>query len=300
MSNTNEPLPPSSPPLSVLSDLSSSPVNTHQEVPPIDRTPTRILQDLPPVTPDHGHNFPSSDTSILDRTPHVGTKAERLAIARRHGVQARKRTLDKKKEEGLQERLEQQDSEVPITSEVREVILRDILEQLSKYRLTFGDLVEFVSDPQNRCWEARNRGFFLHQGRAKQVLDWWASSGNSRTGRRIMYEWASAYITKRIRTEGNAATRNGFLRTEKTSVTSAFALGFDIHTLSLQLRRLCPTFMSILDAFCITTRQKREMSTEGLQRKVNVSYNFDILISDTSAHHHKDDHKYRLDSPFCS
>ena len=118
-------LPPSSPPLSDLTEPPS--------------TPAHLEKKLTPVTPITPVNFPSSDTSILDRTPHIGTKAQRLAIARRHGIQARKRTLEKKKAEADQNKSNYQQDNTGTAAKDREAIMKEVLAHTNYY-------------DQNWCW----------------------------------------------------------------------------------------------------------------------------------------------------
>lgn len=114
-----------------------------------------------------------------------------------------------------------------------------------------------------------------------------------------MHEWAMDHVAKRVKAEGNAATPDGFLRTEKKPMTSDFTLGFNLQSFAAQLQTFCPTFMRVLRAFCITSRQKRKMSVENSQRKINVCHHFpeclpkSVILSQTL-----DDHQYWSD-PTC-
>lgn len=150
-------------------------------------------------------------------------------------------------------------------------VLNGALGDLAQRGLTWGDLVEFMSDPRYGQADLRWRGFFINPRRVSQVLSHWTSWRNSRTGRETVSGWALEYINKTISSEGNRATDSGILQARKRTVDESFVLGFDLAELYEKLKALCPTMVSILHAFSTTARQKREQTSRTIRRKEEVS-----------------------------
>ncbi|KAI0697950.1 hypothetical protein C8T65DRAFT_813442 [Cerioporus squamosus] len=148
--------------------------------------------------------------------------------------------------------------------------LVEALAHLEANDLTFGDLVHFVSDPDNWQGNSRYRGFFSVPGRVEQVLNWWASGRNSDTGRGAIHNWAVEYVKRIVYSEGNQATKSRFLQSQHMDVDRNFALGFSLSKMYERLTELCPTAMSIFRAFSTTARQEKNMSPEAARRKENV------------------------------
>ena len=149
------------------------------------------------------------------------------------------------------------------------------LDYLEAHNLTFGDLVCFVSDPDNWQGNARYRGFFSVPGRVEQVLTWWVSGRNSRVGREVTHSWAVEYVERVVNSEGNSATKSKFLQSQNMAIYRDFVLNFSLSKIYSKLTELCPTLLSILRAFSTTPRQEKEMTASSAQRKDNVCYCID-------------------------
>ncbi|KAI0723617.1 hypothetical protein C8Q76DRAFT_767461 [Earliella scabrosa] len=147
---------------------------------------------------------------------------------------------------------------------------RSALEWLEAHELTFGDLVVYVSNPENWQGSRRYWGFFSVQGRVEQVLDWWTSSRNSTTGRTSVHTWAVEYAATVVRAEGSAATRSKFLQAEKMEISREFALGFTLEKFHAKLLELCPTAMALFTAFSSTHKQLSSDSASAIKRKENA------------------------------
>ncbi|KAH9901536.1 hypothetical protein C8Q73DRAFT_635931 [Cubamyces lactineus] len=144
------------------------------------------------------------------------------------------------------------------------------LDILSEKNLTFGDLVVYVSNAENYRGRDRYWGFFSVEGRVEQVLDAWVSSQNSQTGKRRVHQWAVNYVKRVVHTEGDSATQSKILRTSAMNIDTTFSRDFSLANLHTRLLALCPTMMSILEAFSTTAKQTREMSDISRKRKDNV------------------------------
>ncbi|KAI0661524.1 hypothetical protein C8Q70DRAFT_903404, partial [Cubamyces menziesii] len=154
-----------------------------------------------------------------------------------------------------------------------------VLDILSEKKLTFGDLVVYVSDAENYRGRDRYWGFFSVEGRVEQVLDAWVSSQNSQTGKRCVHQWAVNYVKRVVHTEGDSATQSKILRTSAMNIDTTFSRDFSLTNLHTRLLALCPTMMSILEAFSTTAKQTREMSDISRKRKNNVRpYDLPVLL----------------------
>lgn len=72
--------------------------------------------------------------------------------------------------------------------------LQEVLQLMEDQGVTWGDIVEYISDPQNNKGEARYYGFFQDPTRVKRVLGFWTSWRNSKTAKRTIHEWALQYL----------------------------------------------------------------------------------------------------------
>lgn len=201
---------------------------------------------------------PSSEMSILDLATPPG---KRRVDVIRNSVRIRE-------ERRAAEKADLEEQSVQRKKDILRATLRSLWDD---HKLTFGDLVHFVSDPLNWQGEARWRGFFSVPGRVEEVLSWWASSSsNSNTGRETMREWAVTFTQGLVESEGNAATEAGFLQTPNKTIDRTFALQFSLPRIHEKLELYCPTAMAIFNAFSTTTRQKKKMSELAIQRKRTV------------------------------
>lgn len=149
--------------------------------------------------------------------------------------------------------------------------IKTMLAELKGDGLTFGDVVLFVSDPDNWQGDARYNGFFSKPDRVRQVLDFWVGSRNSATGRRCVHEWAVAYVKGHMSAEGNKVTQSNLLQARTMNVDATFALDFSYDRLYRKFLDMCPTAMEVLEAFSTTPRQIKEATPSSERRKANVS-----------------------------
>lgn len=255
LTSLNDTLPPSSP--------LSSPPWTPDVSPSIDllalpglytiSTPPCHSRASSPAREAHD-DHPASEMSLIPSSPVRTLEDARRKAAKRREIEA------------------QAAKEAAATKEAQATVevCQEVLRYLANHERTFGDLVAYVSDGQNYAGNARYWGFFSVEGRVERVLDAWVSSQNSNTGRECVHEWAVRYVKKLVHTEGDAATRSKLLQTSAMEIDESFALDFSLGNLHTRLRELCPTAMSVLEAFSTTTRQAREMKEASQKRKDNV------------------------------
>ncbi len=145
------------------------------------------------------------------------------------------------------------------------------LDCLLQRGLSFGDLVLYVSDTGNKKGTGRYNGFFSAPVRVEEVLNFRASSRNSRTGRQAVHGWAVTRVKHYLNGEGNAATRAKFLQARTVEIDPSFVLDFSLDQIRSQLAELCPTALNIFHAFSTTARQQKEQSGLSEFRKTTVS-----------------------------
>ncbi len=104
-----------------------------------------------------------------------------------------------------------------------------------------------------------------------QVLSWWSSRRNSKTGRSTVQRWAEDFVAMIVDKEGSAVTKTNLLQSRKMSINASFASTFNLTSLYHRLGSLSPTMVWLVHAFSTTTRQKRESTAQSVQRKQRVS-----------------------------
>lgn len=131
----------------------------------------------------------------------------------------------------------------------------EVFTLLDQHNVTWGELLEYFSDPQAKQGHRRWHGFFKNRAQVERVLNHWMLPQNS--GRHILHSWAIQYVSKLVDSEGNAVTNEGLLQARKKVVDESFVLGFDLQDLYERLRALCPVMTSMIQAFSVTRRQER-------------------------------------------
>ncbi|KAJ3541714.1 hypothetical protein NM688_g6046 [Phlebia brevispora] len=140
---------------------------------------------------------------------------------------------------------------VPEPTEVTEEVRRrnvylQVIELLAQEKCSWGELVEFVSNPAN------------------------AQDQTNPRGRAVMQDWILKRITKQVEREGENVTKSGLLRTEKRSIDAEFASSFSLRAIRTELDRLCPQTLRIITAFCTTRKQQLNLSDESKDCKATL------------------------------
>ncbi|KAI0651871.1 hypothetical protein C8Q79DRAFT_897275 [Trametes meyenii] len=136
-----------------------------------------------------------------------------------------------------------------------------VLEDLKAVGATWGELVEWVSQPCHGRRMQRHEGMFKKAGMVEQVLDLWVS-GNSQTGKARVHNWIVQYMAKVVSKEAHTATSSGVLLTRRMSVSESFVLDFDLRKIHAELRTMCPTMAHLMDEFSTSRRQKLDGQTQ--------------------------------------
>lgn len=153
----------------------------------------------------------------------------------------------------------------------REAVFTSVLAELAAAELTWGDLVEWISDPDTSCpAENRYNGFLCSCRQVLQVLDQWTLWRNCLSGRRLVQEWALSYINGQVQKEGDKAMKSNILQSQKMRIDELFVLNFSLLGLYQQLSAMGSTITAILHAFSTTPRQERAMTDKIRIRKQQV------------------------------
>lgn len=156
------------------------------------------------------------------------------------------------------------------SEQLRVAAFKHVISYLRDRSLTWGDLVEYISDPANHEGHTKFRGFFTDAARVQRVLNHWVSWRNGKQARANVHEWIMNYIKRIVRKEGNKVTKTGTLQSRKMPVNESFVAKFNLSELYSSLRRLCPTLVTIMESFSWTTRQKRSANEKTSERKQKV------------------------------
>ncbi|EJF62570.1 hypothetical protein DICSQDRAFT_57887 [Dichomitus squalens LYAD-421 SS1] len=134
---------------------------------------------------------------------------------------------------------------------------RSVLAQIEAVDSTWGDFVEWVSDPMSGCKQVQYEGLFKNSVQVNRILDFWAQK-NSRTGKRAMRVWAIDYTTHLVNREAESVTREGVLQSRQMPMTDSFILSFSLSEIHERIRMICPTTTVLLRAFSTTQRQRKK------------------------------------------
>ncbi|KAI0704499.1 hypothetical protein C8T65DRAFT_741054 [Cerioporus squamosus] len=249
--------------LSLTGLSASNPVLNHRQTPV---TPTRNSTT---------YHIPSSDDPGVNASSPIPsrTRAERIA-GRKHKMikgrwkekEARDEQREQQRRETAQQRKEADAREAQEAKQAARLKKQDAINNVLAYmkaqEITYGDLLEYLSDAKASSGTGRTRhdGLFAVQGRVERILDNWVSSKNSDTGRHAVRDWIKKFVSKEVNAEGNKVTRSGLLLSARRIVDASFALDFDLRGLYAQLRELCPWATDLLTHFGTTTRQRKKLS----------------------------------------
>lgn len=151
-------------------------------------------------------------------------------------------------------------------------VFEDVLDRLQRAGHTWGDLIEWISDPSSSC-PANNRydGFFNSADQVSQVLNNWASRHNCKSGRKAMNNWAVEHVRQKILREGDEVTKSNILQSHTMAIDRSFISGFSLTGLYRKLSMLCPVTTSLLHSLATTPRQDGSKTEQTEQRKEHVS-----------------------------
>lgn len=145
-------------------------------------------------------------------------------------------------------------------------ITDEVFAVLESNATTWGELVEYVSDPAASEGIRRYNGLFRNKERVERILGHWVSPRNG-GGRDTVRDWAVKYVSTLVDREGNAVTRTGFLRARNKAVDESFIQNFNLEYIYTRLKKLCPTMTKVVKAFSTTQRQIKDQKPEPTKQK---------------------------------
>ncbi|KAK1216531.1 hypothetical protein PQX77_020826 [Marasmius sp. AFHP31] len=187
-----------------------------------------------------GPNLLSSDPGVLFSSPIVGDRETRAQKAKEKGWKKRSANLAAQKAD-----------RAASGDETRRKTLIATLDFLRKNQLGFGDLFDFIFDPQMHQGNVCYHEFHRKEGRVTEALTRWMSNETARTE---IHNWAVQYVEELVRKEAKSITKGAHLRTPLTPETLT---SFSFLGLRGKLEQWAPTMMGLLSAFSTSARQLR-------------------------------------------
>ena len=216
------------------------------------------------------------DDNADDESPVRVTLETRKAVIRRKAAKKRQQTLQTQREEHDATRAAIGQAAVAAneamractereSEDAREACFVACLETLKAANQSWGNFVEWVSDPSSKQAQDRFDGLFknrtldpeTHQMNTQvgRILDLWASR-NSKTGREDVRTWAVRFTCNVINCEANVVSRDGVLLTRADRMTDSYLRSFNMSSVYERIRSLCPSTTEIMRHLTTTTRQR--------------------------------------------
>lgn len=149
--------------------------------------------------------------------------------------------------------------------------LDEVLELLKAKNRRFGDLMEYVFDPQYSQGHVRWHEYLVNEGSTTKVLNWWMAQKSS-TVRQEVSAWAIEHVESIVASEAQAATKSGKLRTLGKIIDKEFVLSFDFARIHEDLEEnLAPNAIRILTAF--STSREAHKHTERRKSRTKMVRN---------------------------
>jgi len=199
-------------------------------------------------------------------SPVVGSKAERALKRIKKGRVKRKETLEKQKDKQQADRAMQRQAD----KARQKVVLDEVLQTLRTNNLRFWDLMEYVFNPANGQGAIRYNEFFVGEGNAPMVLDWWMSANNrGRRAKAKVREWITKYAARTMAQEAEAVTKSKALQTMGHTIDAQVIKRFDLEEIHNKLQGdLAPFSMCLLQAF--TTAKGVNKHTENRKERTKM------------------------------
>ncbi|OJT07079.1 hypothetical protein TRAPUB_2111 [Trametes pubescens] len=205
-------------------------------------------------TPIRGHN----------KASRTASRKKKVAKHRRQAKEQRDAVRVQTQEDTTRVRLQLEQAQMEASQLEAEQTklenIQDVLRFMEEKEVTYGEILLFLSDTHasKGYGPIRFSHFFADAEMVRAVLKNWTSSGNSRTGRAVVKDWAVKYVSDMLNREGNRVTKSGILQSTRRPVDQSFALNFNLQELHTELRQLCPCTTEILQALASrTVRRKR-------------------------------------------
>lgn len=206
----------------------------------------------------------SSEPDLIRSSPVKGTAKEKAEI--------RHRKAQRKRSETLAIRRAQKEADEKAQHLAR---IEKAFQAITDCGVTFGDLSDFIFNPDNKQNARRYDQFFRSTGRAAQTLGWWLSSSNSPEARDEVHQRAIDYACQQVHSEARGITRQRLL--QKITIDSNAVSQFDLRDITSQLSTSSAVMMRLLTVFSSSSKHYRgEISEARKEKKLTVSGNFQI------------------------
>ncbi|PIL24781.1 hypothetical protein GSI_12667 [Ganoderma sinense ZZ0214-1] len=233
-----------------------------------------------------------ADGEADDESPVETVLESRKAVSRRKAGRDRKRTMAERQAKRDAERVAAGQAAVAANEEmiaraVREVedarvaCFTAVLATLKAGNQTWGDFVEWISQPASQKAQERFDGLFKRrpqdpsaskgQTQVGRILDLWVTR-NSNTGKADVHDWAMRYACRVVNREANSVSRKGVLLTRPEMVTGSYLHSFELSSIHERIRALCPSTTELLRQLTTTRRQRKQAESPPVtsQEKENV------------------------------
>ncbi len=132
-------------------------------------------------------------------------------------------------------RLAEAEAQAEAEAAERIAYMDNMLANLAKRNIPFGDLLQRAMEGADRGWLWDN--IFKQKGSIRRVLDILVSSRNSPTGRAELTSWAIDVTCGVVYREGEETTKSGILRVKPGMINAEFIRQFDCLDLLAASRR---------------------------------------------------------------
>ncbi|KAJ2916959.1 hypothetical protein MD484_g3437, partial [Candolleomyces efflorescens] len=159
-----------------------------------------------------------------------------------------------------------QEMKKAVTDSSKYRLCASVLRKLKARGVRFWDLLKYVSDPSLGQGRIRWHDFFVFDGAATEILNFWTSSRNSKPAREEVIGWAVNFVAGEVVKEARRVTKSGELQTLKQPINHKLVTTFDIKGYTARLTsEWAPIAMTIISAF--STSQHVAKHTEKRREK---------------------------------
>ncbi|KAF4598999.1 hypothetical protein EYR40_006087 [Pleurotus pulmonarius] len=196
----------------------------------------------------------SSEPDLIRSSPVKGTANEKAEIRRRKAQRKRSETVARQRAEK-----EANEKAKHITR------LENAFNAISQCGVTFGELSDYIFNPENKQNSRRYDQFFRVSGRAMQTINWWLSSANSPEARSEVHEAVITYTCQQVHREARNITRKRLL--QRITINSEAVAQFDLDDITTQLSTASAIAMRLFMAFSSSSKHYGGQISEARKAK---------------------------------
>jgi len=217
-----------------------------------------------PTTPRPTQDPFLPSSGPIRSSPIVGNKDEKATHRKMKANKKQAATIAKKQQEQRE-----------LLKEQWKADLDEVLDLLRAKNRRFGDLMEYVFDPQYSQGHVRWHEYLVNAGSTTNVLNWWMLQKGS-TVRQEVSTWAIEHVERVVASEAKATTESKVLQTLGKVIDKEFVLGFDFPKIHEELEEnLAPNAIRILTAFS-TSRKAHKHTARRKDRTKMVGNTHDL------------------------